>query len=59
MGNLEQNHPADSLRDIVVPRPVLVLRTTTTSDKNYFPLENICDMTHPTVVRKLCSMKVN
>lgn len=59
VGNLEQTLPTGSLWDIVAHRIVLVLRTTTTSDKNYLPWENICNITQPTVVKKLCSMRLD
>lgn len=57
--NLEQSHPTGSLRDIVAHRIVLVLRTTTTSDKNYLPCENICNITQPAVVKKQCSPQLD
>jgi len=57
--NLEQSHPTSSLWDIVAHRTVLVLRKSTTSDKNYLPGENICNITEPGVAKNLCSSKLD
>lgn len=47
MGNLEQNHPTGSLQDTVAHETILVLKATTTSEKNYLLWENICSVTQP------------